>query len=904
MTEKTRILGDDEVDSASTGRLVAQETRIVKHSQTEADKPAASRLHLLSLHPSPTRIPIHERNCIDIEPNGRRLGYRQASAVNVRPCVCCASRWHGERRLHHRGPRRFPVQGLCTCPLRIARCSLLRTLPSPNFQRDFSPTFPLQVATCSMEQTRLTTLLTSARSKRPCIARHSKSWTCSVLVSHLGVLLCALFHGRDKTTVDRLSWPERVELRNNFLRGRSPLHTSTWKSHVLHDRVLTCWYHRGPLFLATSGWTLLAFPLSSWTTLTGWPSSLVEDVEVHLHVTPDRAQVVTACLGLKDRRQAVELEPDQYSTKMWSCFLDVTPVLAPVMRVETLNKIYKLLNISPGQRSHEGLRHQGHPDDIVPLGKSNSVKQRSIVEYVLEWFVNHVCRRKSRRAQPLGAQLEIVFFWCCCTLKGGLIFSASVHRWWHRTGHRPSAQQHACAGVRFKFHALRCAEWYRYFAHPPGTRQDPGVLLRCVLRALRCGTPEQHQLGHRQAPGQHPFAGVHVFLQKFRCGELGPGAHQDACRHVRFDLRDFPSCWARPADITLRIGKTPNRFPRIVSAWSFESLVWWAQQTTPWTSARGPAWCLWMLDVVADSRVAWGILWARLASPGTSARRTTWCPLFDVVHAADITFVIGQAPAGSPRVCSHRWNEPGWHHIGRWPGCHSRPFDAASFLIWGSQHATCLTSVRCPHRCPFHLPTFEAHRLSSLGRSSLWISARRSARCTCIRLLRVDSAPTLVNRDGITVGINPAFSKIIAHLFSSSCRSFDVVKPTQRHLDSPAARESSPRCRSGRFVGSPTDPTDVNLDHGPCAQQDAGASVCFEWRVSRKARFCFMTRPARRSACVDLQGSRATGCREGTLQRMEKSLRLAGPSSGAQSPQMSDACYQVRRVRADLFFLM
>ena len=55
LTEKIRILGDDEVDSTSTGRPVAQETRIVKYSQTEADKPAArrrqSRLHLLSLHP-------------------------------------------------------------------------------------------------------------------------------------------------------------------------------------------------------------------------------------------------------------------------------------------------------------------------------------------------------------------------------------------------------------------------------------------------------------------------------------------------------------------------------------------------------------------------------------------------------------------------------------------------------------------------------------------------------------------------------------------------------------------------------------------------------------------------------------------------------------------------------------
>ena len=52
---------------------------------------------------------------------------------------------------------------------------------------------------------------------------------------------------------------------------------------------------------------------------------------VHLLVTPDRAQVLLPVWALNDRRQAVELEPDQYSTKMWSCFLDVTPVRAQVI---------------------------------------------------------------------------------------------------------------------------------------------------------------------------------------------------------------------------------------------------------------------------------------------------------------------------------------------------------------------------------------------------------------------------------------------------------------------------------------------------------------------------------------------------------------------------------------------
>ena len=41
LTEKTRTHGGDENNSASTGRPVVQETRIVKLSQTEADKPGS-----------------------------------------------------------------------------------------------------------------------------------------------------------------------------------------------------------------------------------------------------------------------------------------------------------------------------------------------------------------------------------------------------------------------------------------------------------------------------------------------------------------------------------------------------------------------------------------------------------------------------------------------------------------------------------------------------------------------------------------------------------------------------------------------------------------------------------------------------------------------------------------------
>ena len=77
---------------------------------------------------------------------------------------------------------------------------------------------------------------------------------------------------------------------------------------------------------------------------------------------------------------------------------------------QTLNKIYKLLNISPGQRSHESLRHQGYPD-LCSLRKVEFSQTEVDVEYVLEHisrfeilagFGNHVSRRKSRRAQPLA----------------------------------------------------------------------------------------------------------------------------------------------------------------------------------------------------------------------------------------------------------------------------------------------------------------------------------------------------------------------------------------------------------------------------------------------------------------------------------------------------------------------
>ena len=179
--------------------------------------------------PSPTSIPIHERNWIDIEPNGRRLGYRQAANNDARVSVRVAlhvSR-HGERRLHHRGPRRFPVQGLCTCPLRIARPSLLRTLPSPKGPARFLAN--LTTSSCN--------LFTGANPGDNTFdigpqqeAVHCKAFE---IVYVLGTrvalgrfyLVRCFMKGTKLQSID-FRGPERVELRNNFLRWRSRLVTS------------------------------------------------------------------------------------------------------------------------------------------------------------------------------------------------------------------------------------------------------------------------------------------------------------------------------------------------------------------------------------------------------------------------------------------------------------------------------------------------------------------------------------------------------------------------------------------------------------------------------------------------------------------------------------------------------
>ena len=68
LTEKVRIHGDDENNSASTGRPVVQETRLMQTNPQQSW--SQSRLHLLSLHPLRQVYQFRERNWIDIEHQG------------------------------------------------------------------------------------------------------------------------------------------------------------------------------------------------------------------------------------------------------------------------------------------------------------------------------------------------------------------------------------------------------------------------------------------------------------------------------------------------------------------------------------------------------------------------------------------------------------------------------------------------------------------------------------------------------------------------------------------------------------------------------------------------------------------------------------------------------------------
>ena len=65
LTDKSRVLGQEENGSTRTGHLRSQEMRIVPHSSEETDKPSAeakSKLASSSPQPPPLeKIPIHSR---------------------------------------------------------------------------------------------------------------------------------------------------------------------------------------------------------------------------------------------------------------------------------------------------------------------------------------------------------------------------------------------------------------------------------------------------------------------------------------------------------------------------------------------------------------------------------------------------------------------------------------------------------------------------------------------------------------------------------------------------------------------------------------------------------------------------------------------------------------------------
>ena len=82
------MLGETENTSASTGPLVVQESRIGKDSQTEADKVAAKAKPKLTSNPLPSSSaennPIHERNWMDIEPQGHTQKDAQSFPITKR----------------------------------------------------------------------------------------------------------------------------------------------------------------------------------------------------------------------------------------------------------------------------------------------------------------------------------------------------------------------------------------------------------------------------------------------------------------------------------------------------------------------------------------------------------------------------------------------------------------------------------------------------------------------------------------------------------------------------------------------------------------------------------------------------------------------------------------------------
>ena len=124
-------------------------------------------------------------------------------------------------------------------------------------------------------------------------------------------------------------------------------------------------------------------------------------------------------------------------------------------------------------------------------------------------------------------------------------------------------------------------------------------------------------------------------------------------------------------------------------------------------------------------------------------------------------------------------------------------------------------------------------------------------------------------------------------------------------ISQPPVKLSTPAVRVDLWVLRRVDPTDVNLDMGHALSKmlvRPSASSFTMWETSTSD-----IDHASRKTLVHLLSSTCRlvgplGAVIETLQRMEKSPWLASPSRGAQSPQISDSCYQVGRVRVDLFF--
>ena len=154
--------------------------------------------------------------------------------------------------------------------------------------------------------------------------------------------------------------------------------------------------------------------------------------------------------------------------------------------------------------------------------------------------------------------------------------------------------------------------------------------------------------------------------------------------------------------------------------------------------------------------------------------------------------------------------------------------------------------------------------------ASPWASARRSARSVRISFRRV-------------------------------CMSFDVVKPTQRHPGHQTARQAlHVAVRVDLWVLR-------RIQRTSTWTRAMRAARCWCVRLLRVTSFttiCFVTHPARRS-CICLRRLAGflgpLGAMMGPSSEWKKVFGSPARRVG-QSPQMSGSCYQVGRVRADLFF--